>query len=464
MLSRLNAALSRRPLSSTAVVGAVANMVRLTVSLATMPALLSYLGAERFGLWLIALSFLGIIGVVNIGMSSAIITAMGRANAGAGERVENQAASAMAMALLLCLVTGAIILPLVVMVDWHSLFSLPAGISAQEVTELMAALAICLAIGFPARVPKFVLMGTLKGFLAHFIELLAVLAAAGALLTAIWLRQPLYILILVFLLPQSFLMLIAGGACLWRSGLSLSPSSAEWPIVLDLLKEGAKLTFNQASVAIANHSDMVLIGLIAGAGAAAIYGVVQRLFAVPVLLVSVLNDALWPAFSKADAEGRASWVSAVFVRLLVAMITVSIICGLGTAYFFAPITHLWLGEAQDASGMLLLGTAAWAVLFAVTKTAGTLLRALRETTFLTRAMAAMALVNVPVSLVLIHEMGAAGAIWGTVVAYSLCLVIPYAIFVPRLLERRRKAIVATEAASRTLPSFPAATLKANIPS
>ena len=46
----------------------------------------------------------------------------------------------------------------------------------------------------------------------------------------------------------------------------------------------------------------------------------------------------------------------------------------------------------------------------------------------------MMVVNLPLSYILIHQIGAGGAIIATAVSYLLCMIIPYLVLLPRHLK------------------------------
>ena len=50
-----------------------------------------------------------------------------------------------------------------------------------------------------------------------------------------------------------------------------------------------------------------------------------------------------------------------------------------------------------------------------------------------------ALLAIALKLVLVPQLGAAGAVWATVAAYLLLTVVPYLIFLPRILAAARNA-------------------------
>ncbi len=430
--------------------------MRLGVSFVTMPALLAYLGVETLGVWLIALSLLGLIGFLNMGMSGAVVTAIGRSVRASDHKATRQvaphsswpvntlASSAMMIALLFSAIILLVILPIVLAVDWHRLFQLKATTSPTDITWLMAALTVCLAAGFAARLPKFILMGLMMGYSAHLIEIIGIVVAGAALIAAITLEQPLYVLAAAFILGQHVTMAVLGSAILIANGIRFwSIADANQAVMADLAREGSKLAVNQASFSVATQSDLLLIGAISGAADGTGYGVVQRLFALPVLMSGIINDALWPAVSRADAQGDHVWVRRVFLKTLVGLAIATAILASLLGVFVNDIIEVWLGQRLDVDWLLVSGMVAWALMVAITRTSGMLLRAKRKTTLLSTAMTAMMVANVAVSIALIHQIGAAGAIWGTVIAYAICVLLPYYYYVPQLLREAKQSSTTT---------------------
>ena len=88
--------------------------------------------------------------------------------------------------------------------------------------------------------------------------------------------------------------------------------------------------------------------------------------------------------------------------------------------------------------MLVYGMALWVVMAVMTNTIGSLLKAVDEIKLLACLYGAMAVINVPTSIFLIRRIGEAGAIWGTVISFALCLVLPMIFMLPGIFSRLAK--------------------------
>ena len=77
----------------------------------------------------------------------------------------------------------------------------------------------------------------------------------------------------------------------------------------------------------------------------------------------------------------------------------------------------------------------WAILATLYILTDTLLRAFHYTRFIMFCMLAMAVINIGATLWLLHLIGPAGAIWGTVIG-TLAILVPYIIKVRQHLTRK----------------------------
>lgn len=430
--------LRSNPISSTVLFGVSASGVRAAVSLITVPVLIGYLGVGGYGFWLIALSLMGMMSVVNQGMSSAIITAIGRLNIDE-ERDEESflASTSMVLSFGLGILFALVALPLVTLIDWGNLFSVPEALSDQDVALFMAVLCCAVSGGFVSAVPKSVLNGLMKGYVVHNIDIISVLISAGLLYLFVWLDYPIHVLGAVFLFPPIIVGLVAASYFAYRNHVYV------WKFQLfnqqyarNILSEGGKLTLNQLSFSLAAQTDLLLIGLISGASAGAVYGVAHRLYGLLLLFINILTSSLWPALCKADSEGRSRWVRSTYLITLYGSFLFMLIAVVFLTYFFDDIVVFWIGDVLTIDALLAYGMACWVLVTVIESTNAMLLKALNRTSLLAGLTFMMMLLNVPISVFLIFQIGAAGAIWGTVLSYFICLNLPYIFIYPTLFSGR----------------------------
>lgn len=423
-----------------AAVGLLSQIIRPLVSIITLPALFSGFGKEGLGLWLIALSVIGMISFLNAGLSAALVTAIGRASAEAARDMTCQLTSC---ATLIALGSGAAVaaigLPSALLINWHRLLNLSPEIQPEDVSRLMVALIITCILGFVAFVPRQVMIARQHGYIAYAVDLIGIVAGGILLLLAVHLGMALWLVALGFAAPQTLALGICGALYLRRARIPLfSRANIDKATMAMLGRESAKFSAYQASFAVSSQSDMLLIGVILGAPATAAYGIAQRIFSLPILFVTALNQALWPELARADAKREDDRVARIYSRMLYLGSGAALAAALGLAMGYRQLMTLWLGSFIETDPLIIAGMICWVLVATVVNTKDTLLRARLETTFIMYGMMAMAIINICITLALLPLIGPAGAIWGSVTGYVIALLIPYSVKIRRQFSQSRR--------------------------
>lgn len=430
---------NRRSVATTTLTASISKLARMGLSLVTLPLLLGQFGSEGLGVWLVVISLQGLFGFVASGFCSSTTTAIARAQ---GAKDSSVLLSVYSSAFFLALSTSVLILTVglipISLVDWHEILNVGRGMEPSNVSALVVVVFVGIAFNFLASFPQSVLMGTGEGYAFYVSDLLGVLCSAAGLIVATALKQPIYVVAGAFLGLQ--LLVPFAGGLLWltirlRGGLRWSYVDAD--VCRRLMRQGTTLTLHQAAFSLASQSDLVLIGLLKGPSAGTAYGIAQRLFAIPFLVLGTLADAMWPMFARAHARGSHGWLARSFVALVASLGVLSATAAATILLTYSDITRAWLGSDMPKDLPLIAGAAVICVLQVVLHVCSVLLQSLERTKFIAVAMLAMAIINVPVSAFLVSRWGASGAVWGSVIAYTFCLAIPYSMILRTLLKSGR---------------------------
>lgn len=244
---------------------------------------------------------------------------------------------------------------------------------------------------------------------------------------------PLWCLVLAFLVPQYQALLVGGLCYLACVGIPFfSTAYVDKSVLKSLAAESGRFGIYQCAYAVSSQSDLFLIGIILGAPASTAYGLAQRLFSMLVLFGTTVNYAQWPMLAKADAAGDSETVSRVYLRTLVIGSAAATVAALGLALTYDRIVTLWLGRAVETDGLVVAGMVAWVLVATLVTTSDTLLRAKGETSFIMRSMLAMATINILSTVLLLHTIGPAGAIFGSVIGFLFGLLLPYTLRIRRI--------------------------------
>lgn len=413
----------------TALSGVIVQVGRPLASLITIPFLFGELGQSGLGVWMIALSLMGLVGTLNSGLSITLVTSIGRA----GEQDNADDSSRLATAgTIIALATGlltlVLCLPAIWLIDWVGLLGLDDGTAGAEVAAMLTVLAGTLAFGFLAAVPRQIMMGRMHGYVAHMLDLAGVLVGSGALIAALIAGKPLWVLALAFMGPSPVLLLLGAMVYLRRQRITLfALQHIHGPTVEKLGRDSLRMVSYHTAYSISSQSDLLLVGALVGAPASAVYGVAVRIFFLPISLALAINHAQWPAMARADAAGNWSGFDRMMRLTLLILVTSCAALSCSIALVYPDLVKIWLGRPLETDAALLVGMAVWVPLAVTVNIYDTALRAQNATSYLARSMFVMAAINLVSSLILIQIVGYPGALWGTIAGYTLALLIPYAL-------------------------------------
>ena len=418
-----------RLVAMTALSGVIVQVGRPLASIVTIPFLLAELGQLGLGVWMIALSLMGLAGTLNSGLSITLVTAFGRASdEKSTDDIGRLAAAGTIIALATALVILALCLPAIWLTDWNALLSLDDGSSAADLRAMLAVLAGTLAFGFLAAVPRQIMMGRLHGYIAHMLDLAGVVVGSAALIAALIAGQPLWVLALAFMGPSPVLLLLGGIVYLRRHRIAMfTPRHIHGPTVSELGRDSLRMVGYHTAYSISSQSDLLLIGALVGAPASAVYGVAQRIFSLPISLALAVNQAQWPSLARADAAGDSSGFDRTLRLMLLTLASSCMLLSSAIALVYPGLVTIWLGRPLETDAALLVGMVVWVPLAVTVNVYDTALRAQNATSYLVRSMFVMAVINLASSVILIRIIGYPGVLWGTIAGYTLALLVPYAL-------------------------------------
>lgn len=186
------------------------------------------------------------------------------------------------------------------------------------------------------------------------------------------------------------------------------------------VRSGVLFTVQSLSGLIAYSVDTVVIGNALGPAAVAEYSITSR---VPLAIGALIQSAvipLWPMMRRRHLDG--SGTSQALLLSLALFGIPSAAAGVVFLFTASPLIHFLGANRVPVSHDLVLGLSAWLIL----GTCGTVLGHSLVATGRLRAQAViaptMAALNLPLSVMLVRQIGVAGAIWGTVISYGIVVI------------------------------------------
>lgn len=412
--------------------------INMTVMLISVPLLVDYLGAERFGMWATVSSLILVLGTADLGIGNGLINHLaashGRDDTAAVRRQISTGLFVLLGLGMLVALGGMLLGPLV---PWARIFNVS---SPQAMAEAWPTVAACLAIvamAVPVSVVEKSQIGSQRGYIAAFWVgvgrliglggLFAVIALGGGTPDFVWVGAG------ALVLAQ----FINGWLEFTHRHREWRPRLRDWhrPTAGALFRTGGLFFTLNIAMMVAFQSDYWVLSAILGPEAVTSYHVVQRLFSIPPMVLSVVLGPLWPAYAEARARGDAAWIRATFRRSLVLSVAIAVPSAAGLFFTGDWLILLWVGGSVVPGLELRLAAAAFLVVLSLSGPVAMLLNGLTVVRFQVVAAISMAIVNVGLSIALSHAYGIPGVLWGSAIALTVCTLIPAALVIRKYLDR-----------------------------
>ena len=410
----------------------------LLLSLVTVPLTLHYLGTERYGMWVTMSSLIALLSVSDLGIGYGLLNATTDSLARGDirqARVQISSAAAMLVGLVALLaVIFAVVYP---RVEWYRIFAVTSALAAREAAPATAAFVCIFLIGIPLSVATQVRVARQEVFIVHLTATLGNVAALGALLMIIVLKGGVPALIFAMSGPPLLAFAVNAGLLFMRDAPHLRPGIRLISLSsgLNLMQIGFLFLVLQMSTTVAFATDSIVLAQLLGPAAVSDYSVAFRLFSIPVGLATVAATPLWPAYGDAVSRGDIPWVRRTLRRSLAVSLAVTLPAAFVLTSWGSRIIEIWVGPAVHPSIFLLAGFALWGVFGSVGHSVAIFLNGANQVRWQAAAAALMACANIGLSIWFTIRIGVAGVVWGTVVTYGLLVLLPMALYVPKILRR-----------------------------
>lgn len=367
-----------------ALMSMAAKLVSVATALLTVPITLHYLGAERYGMWMILSSMVAMLSFADLGIGNGILNAVaaahGRNDTAAIRRAVSSGAVALGGIMLLVLAGLAIAYR---HVAWHELFNVRSTLARAESGPAIAAFLICFSVSIPATMVQRVQQGMQRGFLASAWLCVGSLFTLPAVLLAVHLEAGLPVLVAVLMGAP----LIAGIINsivffgIQEPDLRPAPRGIKTSEIRSSTRAGMSFLVIQLGNSVTASCVPIIVAHVIGPNVVAQYSVPERLLALVVMLTAMYVQPLWPAYREALVRGDIEWVvhsyRKTMIRVAILSSAVLILLGL----LMPMILHLWVGSAVQPPTMLIAGLCLYKLLEGMLWVNAILLNGLEAITF-----------------------------------------------------------------------------------
>jgi O-antigen/teichoic acid export membrane protein len=407
------------------------------VLLISIPLTIHYLGAERYGMWMTIASLVAMLSSADFGIGFGLLNMVSESY---GKEDWEAAARYVSSGFFSLLVVGSSILAGAFLVyphvQWQRWFNVTSAVAAREAGPTLLVLVACVAVSIPLNVTWRVQSGLQQGYIANLWVILGHCIGLAGLVVGVRNRIGLPWLVLAVAGAPAFAALLNTGCTFLFAKPWLRPrlSLVRLDSTKRLLGLGLLFFVFQLAQVIGFQSDNMVLAHILGAGKVPVYAVTSRMFSIVGLLMGFVIAPLWPAYGEALARGEIDWLKRTLFRSIVLVLAICIPTNIGLIFTGKRLLSLWVGPQIAPSFSLLLGIGLSQTLMAIVTPLSAFLNGLNILGWQAIFASLMAVTNITASIYLTRRIGVPGVIYGSVIAESLFLLLPFALLVRHTLR------------------------------
>lgn len=406
--------------------------VNMVVPFFLMPYVVKHLGKDGYGVWVLAVGVVGYLNLLDLGLRSAVIRFVSKAQAkGDLQDASHAINAALWVRLLIAVGVAFISVGLAAAVPYLFKTTPPPLMHAAQVTTLLCALGV--AVSLVSGVFSAVLAAISRFDLLSFITMgQTILRAAGVLLILRSGRG------LIPLAAWELTVLVLVGLATTLLAMNFFPHCRVRPgkpdmQVLRMIWSYSFTTFVFIiAVQIITNTDNIVIGAFLSVGAVAFYSIGGSLIGYAYQVSNALSGTFTPMASGIEASGNFEQLRTMLLRGTQATLGLALPIGVVLAVRGETFIDLWLGSQYGAISEKVLRILLISMYLGVANgTASSIMMAIERHKPVARLAVYEAVLNLGLSIALVKTIGIYGVAWGT----SLSMIITHLSFWPRYINK-----------------------------
>ena len=415
----------------TATTSVLAKCVNILTMLVTVPIALSYLGNERFGLWMAITSLIAFLGFADLGIGNVLLNFISEFSAKNDNQAAKQCVSSASFMLILVSVALSIFFVFIYpYVDWNEFFNVSSSIAKKETGPAVAVFVACFIVNLPLNLVHRIQMGYQEGYVNSICLGISNIIGLAAILLVIYLEAGLPLLVMAAASIPLLGNLLNGIRLFGFQRQWLIPrwKHVNFFISKKLVWIGFFFLLIQTTNAVTLYADNIIIAKILGPEAVTNYAVPSKLFTIVPMLIWMFLAPLWPAFGEAYARGDNQWVKTTLVKVILTTFVLSALPSFFFIAFGAKILYLWTGSQVSFSFPLMLGLGVWTIISSGITSMVVFLNAMDKISFQAIFAILTAFISTLAKIISASAIGLPGIAWSNVAASGLLMLIPYSIY------------------------------------
>jgi O-antigen/teichoic acid export membrane protein len=393
--------------------------VGMVVPFFLAPFVIRHLGTTAYGIWILAVSTVSYLNLLDMGLRSAVVRFVSKAQA--QDKLDEATTVIGATLWFRSLLAGGVaVLSVALAFAFPHLFKIPPDLQrAGQITVLLCALGV--AVSLVSGVFGAVLAAIHRFDVLSTLTMVQTLARAGGVVLILRGGRGLITLAYWELTIITIAALATVGAA-----LKLFPPcrvKLEKPQVetLKMIWNYSLITFVWIiAVQIIINTDNLVVGAFLSVGLVAYYSIGGSLTAYSGQVVYAMSTTFIPLASNLEAEGKSEELQKLLIRGTQATLALALPISLTLIFRGKTFIGLWMGRQYSEISGNVLQILMIAQFFSVaTATSGSVMMAIGKHKPAAKAAAFEALLNLGLSLLLVKTVGIYGVAWGTSISNAL---------------------------------------------
>ena len=410
----------------------ISMLLNCVIGIVFLPILTQNLGQSEYGLYSMALAFVSMLSILDLGLNQSIVRYFSKYEALKDEEgKENLIGFFLRLYILIAVVCGMICLGIATIIP-HAYNN---SMSSDEIHKLVVVIIILssnVCVSFPLSIFTAILNAKEEFVLVKIANIFSVIAKYGAMLIVLLLGYKVIAIAVVIATTSICYQLFLCICCFRKYKIRLNKAYLENDVKKEIYGFSFYIFLNSLIGVFFDSTDKLLLGGFIGSIEVAVYNVGMQFTSYFSDLSIAISGVFLPHMTKLYVENNIDQMKQTFIRIgriqyiLLSFVMFSFIA-LGQEFI-----NLWLHEGYEKSFYVAVVIMVPAILNLTQNVGVSILRAMNLHKYRTYIMIVTSIVNVLISIPLLVKFNAVGAAIGTGIGNAMCCLLMDILYVRKV--------------------------------
>lgn len=328
------------------IIGSIAvKGISIVVSFIIVPLTLGYVSSELYGVWLTLSSISVWLGFFDIGFTLGLKNRLTEAlSIGDISKGKELVSTTYALLFLIFIPVCSLVLLLIPHIDWCSLLNVSTKYE-YDIIRTMRVIVVCFSLQMILNIISTIFQSLQKVALSTLFPVIGnVVSLFLIYMSTLYISPSLMVLSMCISAAPIIVYLVISFISFKGQLKFLSPSIkyVDFSLFRDLFTLGAKFFIIQIQVVVFFQTTNFLISNISSPEIVSVYNVAYKYLSVATMLLTIIMNPFWPAFTEAKIKGDFQWMKNVYIKLQKMFLLFLI--GIIIMVVLSPIAYkIWIG-------------------------------------------------------------------------------------------------------------------------